>query len=237
MQLRLRTKLTLVMTGLVLLVVVVLSGVFVAQLLSQALEQTDKRTHQIAHQVFEQAQRALTDAANEGLRPISNSPEDIHQYVWQAFKIDEGLRSQMNADKDTVYVYEVAITDRDGQVLISTDESMQGKYLPRRAPLSQLTQRGFIHQAKVFAGPPKIYELDFPFSKGGQPFGEVRVAVSSSLYLLNELLPTSAAARHDRFARADYFHGIGGNRQEAAPRLAPSSRNLRSVGSHLGGTI
>ncbi len=134
MQLRLRTKLTLVMTGLVLLVVVVLSGVFVAQLLSQALEQTDKRTHQIAHQVFEQAQRALTDAANEGLRPISNSPEDIHQYVWQAFKIDEGLHSQMNADKDTVYIYEVAITDRDGQVLISTDESMQGKYLPRRAP-------------------------------------------------------------------------------------------------------
>ena len=118
------------MTGLVLLVVVVLSGVFVAQLLSQALEQTDKRTHQIAHQVFEQAQRALTDAANEGLRPISNSPEDIHQYVWQAFKIDEGLRSQMNADKDTVYVYEVAITDGNGQVLISTDESMQGKYLP-----------------------------------------------------------------------------------------------------------
>ena len=109
MQLRLRTKLTLVMTGLVLLVVVVLSGVFVAQLLSQALEQTDKRTHQIAHQVFEQAQRALTDAANEGLRPISNSPEDIHQYVWQAFKIDEGLRSQMNADKD----YRLRLRSRD----------------------------------------------------------------------------------------------------------------------------
>jgi len=176
MQLRLRTKLTLVMTGLVLLVVVVLSGVFVAQLLSQVLEQTDKRTHEIAHQVFEQAQRALTDAANEGLRPISNSPEDIHQYVWQAFKIDEGLRSQMRADKDTIYIYEVAITDRDGMVLISTDESTQGKFLPHRAPLSQLTQRGFLHQVRVLAGLPKIYELTFPFSKGGQPFGEVRVA-------------------------------------------------------------
>ncbi|MBV9885202.1 MAG: hypothetical protein JO119_01510, partial [Acidobacteria bacterium] len=189
MQLRLRTKLTLVMTGLVLLVVAVLSGVFVAQLLSQLLEQTDKRTHEIAHQVFEQAQRALTDAANEGLRPISNSPEDIHQYVWQAFKIDEGLRSQMRADKDTIYIYEVAITDRDGMVLISTDESAQGKFLPHRAPLSQLTQRGFVHQVKVLAGLPKIYELTFPFSKGGQPFGEVRVAVSSGL-LLHDILPT-----------------------------------------------
>ncbi len=34
MQLRLRTKLTIVMTGLVLLVVAVLSGVFLAQLLA-----------------------------------------------------------------------------------------------------------------------------------------------------------------------------------------------------------
>ncbi len=48
MQLRLRTKLTLAMTGLVLLVVVVLSGVFVAQLLEQVLQQIDKRATEIA---------------------------------------------------------------------------------------------------------------------------------------------------------------------------------------------
>src|SRR5258706_399130 len=63
MQLRLRTKLTLIMTSLVLLVVAVLSVVFVAQLLGQVLEQTDKRTHEIAHQGFVQAARALKDAA------------------------------------------------------------------------------------------------------------------------------------------------------------------------------
>ena len=42
MQLRLRTKLTLVMTSLVLLVVAVLSGVFAAQLLEQLLQATNK---------------------------------------------------------------------------------------------------------------------------------------------------------------------------------------------------
>ena len=188
MQLRLRTKLTLVMTGLVLLVVIVISGVFVAQLLEQALQQTDKRAHEIAHQVFDQAHRALTDAANEGLRPISNSPEDIHEYVWQAFKIDEGLRAQLKAAKDIPSIYEVAITDRDGMVLISTDESLQGNFLPRRMPLSQPTQRGSLHQVKALAGPAKIYELDFPFTKSGEPFGEVRVAVSSAL-LLVDILP------------------------------------------------
>jgi len=189
MQLRLRTKLTLVMTGLVLLVVAVLSGVFVAQLLEQVLQETDKRAHEIAHQVFEQAQRALTDAAEQGVRPASNDPQDIHDYVRHAFEINESLHAQLKAAKDTPAVYEVSITDYEGMALVSTDESLQGKFVPRRTALSQLTERGYIHQVKVLAGPPRVYEYDYPFTKGGQPFGEVRVVVSSGL-LLNEISPS-----------------------------------------------
>src|ERR1700752_1066126 len=124
MQLRLRTKLTLIMTSLVLLVVAVLSGVFVAQLFEQVLLQTDKRTAEIANQVFEQAKRALSEAAAKGLRPASNDPNDINDYVKKAFKMSEGLRAQLKAAKvDTPSIYEVSITNNDGEVLISTDES------------------------------------------------------------------------------------------------------------------
>jgi PAS domain S-box-containing protein len=187
MQLRLRTKLTLIMTGLVLLVVVVLSAVFVAQLFELVLQQTDKRTHEIANQVFQQARRALAEAAERGLRPASNEPDDIEDYVLKAFKMSEGLRDQLKAAKvDTPSIYEVSITDNDGKVLVSTDESLRGKFLARRTNISQLTQRGFLHQAKMLAGPPQVYELDFPFNNGEQPFGEVRVVVSSGL-LLNEI--------------------------------------------------
>jgi len=187
MQLRLRTKLTLIMTGLVLLVVAVLSAVFVAQLFEQVLQQTDKRTIEIANQVFEQARRALTEAAARGLRPASNDPSDINEYVQKAFRTSEGLRAQLKAAKvDTPAIYEVSITNNDGKVLISTDESLTGKFLPRRTKISQLTQRGYLHQAKVLAGPPQVYELDLPFTNGDQPFGEVRVVVSSGL-LLNDI--------------------------------------------------
>src|SRR5712664_2667862 len=187
MQLRLRTKLTLIMTGMVLLVVAVLSAVFVAQLFEQVLQQTDKRTHEIANQVFQQARRALAEAAERGLRPASNEPEDIEDYVLKAFKMSEGLHAQLKAAKvDTPSIYEVSITNDDGKVLVSTDESLRGKFLARRTNISQLTQRGFLHQAKVLAGPPQVYELDFPFNNGDQPFGEVRVVVSSGL-LLNEI--------------------------------------------------
>ena len=187
MQLRLRTKLTLIMTGLVLLVVVVLSAVFVAQLFEQVLLQTDKRAGEIANQVFEQAKRALTEAAARGLRPASSDANDINEYVQKAFTSSEGLRAQLKAAKlDTTTIYEVSITNNNGKVLISTDESLFGKYLARRKNISQLTQRGYLHQAKVLAGPPQVYELDLPFNNGDQPFGEVRVVVSSGL-LLNDI--------------------------------------------------
>jgi PAS domain S-box-containing protein len=187
MQLRLRTKLTLIMTGLVLLVVAVLSAVFVAQLFEQVLQQTDKRAVEIANQVFEQARRAVAEAAARGMRPASNDPNDINEYVQKAFRTSEGLRAQLKAAKvDTPAIYEVSITNNDGKVLVSTDESLTGKYLARRTKISQLTQRGFLHQAKVLAGPPQVYELDLPFINGDQPFGEVRVVVSSGL-LLNDI--------------------------------------------------
>jgi signal transduction histidine kinase len=189
MQLRLRTKLTLVMTGLVLLVAAVLSGVFAAQLLDQLLQATSKRASDLAGQVFLQAQHALTDAGEQGLRPASDSPQEIHDYVRHAFEINEGLRTQLKAAKENPLIYEVSITDHEGMVLVSTDENLPGKFLPRRAPLSQLVQRNFLHQVKVLASPPQIYELDYPFTKGGQPFGEVRMVLSSG-FLLNDIEPS-----------------------------------------------
>jgi sensor histidine kinase regulating citrate/malate metabolism len=85
MQLRLRTKLALVITGLVLLVVAVLSMVFVTRLTDQVLRQANDRAHFVAQQVFNQAKHAVEDAARQGLRPTTGSPEDIHDYVRHAF--------------------------------------------------------------------------------------------------------------------------------------------------------
>jgi PAS domain S-box-containing protein len=189
MQLRLRTKLTLVMTGLVLLVAAVLSSVFAAQLLEQLLQATSKRADDLANQVFLQARQAITEAGQQGLRPASDSAQEIHDFVRHALEINEGLQTQLKAAKVNPLIYEVSITDHEGMVLVSTDENLPGSFLPRRTPLSQLVQRNFLHQVKVLAGPSKVFELDFPFSNGNQPFGEVRVVLSSG-FLLKEIEPS-----------------------------------------------
>ena len=189
MQLRLRTKLTLVMTSLVLLVAAVLSGVFAAQLLEQLLEATNTRADDLGKQVFVQAKHALLEAGQQGLRPASDAPDEIHDFVRHAFEISDGLRTQLKAAKENPLIYEVSITDLDGMVLASTDENLPGLFLPRRTPLSQLVQRNFLHQVKVLAGPTKVFELDFPFSNANRPFGEVRVVLNVGL-LVSEIAPS-----------------------------------------------
>jgi PAS domain S-box-containing protein len=189
MQLRLRTKFTLVMTSLVLLVVTVLSAVFAAQLLDQALLETNARVNDLCGQVFLEAHNAIKAAAESGLRPQSDSPQEIHDYVRHAFEINEGLRTLLKAAKVNLLIYEVSITDNDGMVLVSTDENQQGKFLARRTPLSQLIQRNFLQKVRVLAGQSSElnrYEVDYPFTNGNEPFGEVRVVISSSL-LLNDI--------------------------------------------------
>ena len=188
MRLRLRTKFTLVMTSLVLFVVAVLSCVFAAQLLEQLIQETDKRANDLAEQVFRQAKHALIEAAQQGLQLSSDAPDEVRVYVRRAFEISEGLHTQLVAAHSNPLIYEVSITDTDGVVLASTDENLPGTFLPKRASLSQLVGRSFLHQIKVLLVParrtvknPQLFEVEYVFGNNGKRFGEVRVVVDSAL--------------------------------------------------------
>ncbi|OLC86356.1 MAG: hypothetical protein AUH88_04725, partial [Acidobacteria bacterium 13_1_40CM_4_61_5] len=191
MQLRLRTKLTLVMTGLVLLVMAVVSGGIVAQLTEQVIRQASKRTSDIAKETFFEAQHALTDAAARGERPETNNPDDIHDYVRHALEADPGLSSLFAlsvGSNASLSIYEVTVVDRDGMALASSDASLPGQFVARREPLEKLVSSSFAHQLRVLYGPSRLYEHDLPFTLNSDPFGEVRASLSTSL-LRAEILP------------------------------------------------
>ncbi len=188
MQLGLRAKLTLVMTGLVLLSTLVLSLVFLQLLTQQVLQDTDKRANDLAHEIFVTSKRAIDDAKAQGVLPASSDPQETHDYVQRAFEISEALAARLQTATDLPSIYEVTIVDHDGVVFISSDESLQGKFLARRPALSQLVQSPFVRQVRILAESPRIYEVDYPFSERGRPFGEVRVTVSTAL-LVNDIRP------------------------------------------------
>src|SRR6266481_9931504 len=169
MQLGLRTKLTLVMTGLVFLVVVVLSAVFVSRLTNQVIHETNTRANELAQQIFEQAKHALEDAKQAGERPVSNSPEDRHAYVKRAFQTSEGLLAALQSPLGSnPWIYDVSIVDHEGLVLVSSDEKMMGATAPLRPPFAQLDRSNFLHQLKVLYGPQRVFESSYAFTMSGQ---------------------------------------------------------------------
>jgi PAS domain S-box-containing protein len=185
MQLGLRAKLTMVMTALVLLMVAVLSMVFLDQQLQQALQDSDARASELAHEVFNWASHADDDARVMGMRPGSDDPQEIHDFVRKVFETSDALNTQLAAASGLPSIYEVSIVDRDGLVLVSSDPSEAGKVVPRRPPLSRLVQSPIVRQIRILAGPPQVYEVEYPFKVRTQPFGEVRVAVQTGLLLKN----------------------------------------------------
>jgi PAS domain S-box-containing protein len=194
MQLRLRTKLTLLMTGLVLLVVAVLSAVFAARLLEQVLRQANDRARFVTQQVFNQARHAIEDASEQGLRPATDDPKDIHDYIRSAFETHSGLHTEIDAALGYSFaIDEITIADSDGIAFVSSDPSLQGHFVPRRTPFTRLLNRNFVSKLRAIYGPEQQFEVDYPFTKSGKPFGDVRVRLSSA-FLRRELAPDLRAS-------------------------------------------
>ncbi len=193
MHLRLKTKITLIMAFLVLAVVGVNSTLYVVTLARQVIRQADNRARLVSQQVFFQAQNALADSARAGEVPVSDSPEDLHAYVLKSLNENAALTSLIDAEVGYSFlVYEVTITDVNGTVLISSDASLPGKPSQTRTNLAQLVSSSFPAQLRAIYGPPRAYEVTYPFQLGPPgnqvPFGVIRVAAQTGL-LRNDITP------------------------------------------------
>jgi PAS domain S-box-containing protein len=85
-------------------------------------------------------------------------------------------------------VYDAAIVDANGIALLHTDADLQGKQAPQRRDFRRLRDAGFWHQVRVVYGKPDVYEIRMPLERGGAPFGDIRVGLSTT-FMKSELRP------------------------------------------------
>lgn len=189
MPLSLKNKFTVATSLLVLVVVALISGLYVARLTRQVIAQANDRAQFVLQQVFVSAQNALREAAESGAAPASSSPEDIHDYIQQTLEQNRGLSALVESDMSfSPTIYEITINDANGTALISSDPSLPGKPISQRPNLSQLVRASFLNQLRILDGPPRVYEVTLPFNIGNQPFGKIHVALASAL-LRDEIWP------------------------------------------------
>lgn len=193
MRLSLKTKSTLAISVLVLVVVTGLSGLYIGRLTQQILRLADDRASFIAQQIFGACSNAVSEAAERGEAPVSESPADIRAYAQRAFDNSSALTSLIESDLGySATIYDILITDQDGVVLKSSDDAMRGRKIAVRPPLTSLVRAGFFQKLRELYGPPQTYEYSYPFTLAANTPAaysfDIRIGLSSTL-MSDELTP------------------------------------------------
>ncbi len=198
MRLSLKTKSTLAISVLVLLVVSGLSGLYIGRLTQQTLRDADVRAAFVAQQIFGACGNALHEAEERGDAPVSETPEDVRTYAQRAFDNSSALDSLIESDLGySATIYDILITDQNGIVLKSSDATQRGRKVAVRPPLGTLVRAGFFQKLRELYGPPQTFEYSYPFTLAqntlGQNSFDIRIGLSSAL-MRDELNPALQAA-------------------------------------------
>ncbi|MBZ5531292.1 MAG: PAS domain-containing sensor histidine kinase [Acidobacteriia bacterium] len=184
--LRLKTKLVFAITGMVVVIVAAMAGVYIYELVHQRIEQTNKEAEATAYQVVAAAQNALQVDLRD-TRINVKDPEQVNAALKDLLETDTAVNSLLESWLSyRPDFYDAAITDTDGYVLSHSNPALLGKTISRRKDLSTLVKANFRDQLRMINGPIQFYDYTMPLQRGGAPFGEVRIAVSTIL-LQNEV--------------------------------------------------
>ena len=184
MRLSLKTKSTLAISALVLVVVSGLSGLYIGRLTVEMLRSTEDSAQRTAQQLFGMCTRAIFDAEERGDAPASQSPQDTRDYAQRAFDSSSALNSLIASDLGySATIYDIMITDHDGIALVSSDPSVRGQKVPTRPPLDRLVHAGFFQKLRELYGAPQIYDYSYGFTVGNNSYNsyDIRVGLSSAL--------------------------------------------------------
>jgi signal transduction histidine kinase len=190
---RLKTKLVLSLSALTFAIVLILSALFVGELLRQRIEQTVAANDVLAHEVLLMTRQAV----ESGIRqhpPTDRTEESLHAAVLDALRSNDPLMDVMNAVvRYSPTVEDVSVTDAHGATLVSTDPDTLNEQASFRTALKTVRDGGVIYQIRQVFGPPRVLDLTQTLDRNGTPFLVVHVGVRST-FLKNSYVPWLKAA-------------------------------------------
>jgi nitrogen-specific signal transduction histidine kinase len=181
MPLRLKTKFTLLTALLVLGVAGVIATLYTTWLTREQIREVDDRARNSAESLLRRSSDALKEAADRGEAPANDTEDGVRAYVRQVLKEDPATQQQIElAVSFFPAIYDVAIVDPAGIVLVSSDASLENRPVARRENFSKLVTSSFVEQLRELRGPQRVYEVTAPF-RLGEGMGEVRIGLSTAL--------------------------------------------------------
>lgn len=177
---RLKTKLVLSATALTSAIVLVLSTMFLGELLRQRIEQTASSNDVLVHEVLLMTRQTV----ESGLRdhpPTKPGQSSFDTAVADALQAQGPLMDVMQAIvRYSPTVQDVSVTDSARRILVSTDPDAIDTTMEARPDLLHLRDESILSQTRQVFGRPRVLDLTEPLDRNGRPFLIVHVGVRSS---------------------------------------------------------
>ncbi len=181
MTLRLKTRLTLAVTTLVLVVLTLVSLFTIITFTREQINATYEGGDLISKQVYLQVRQALL--SEEIVRPPTNGDsEQLANYIREVLQQDQGVQTlfESTSGYSRTIVY-LAVTDLHGHVLAHSDPSQLERPLPKTENFLVLKSANPLKQFRYLSG-DQNYEVTFEMmTANDQPFGTVHVVMNPAL--------------------------------------------------------
>ena len=177
---RLKTKLVLSATALTSAIVLVLSTLFLGELLRQRIEQTASSNEVLVHEVLLMTRQTVESGLREH-PPTTPGESSFDDAVADALRTQGPLMDVMQAIvRYSPTVQDVSVTNAEGRILVSTDPDSVDTVMAPRFGLLGIRDESVYRQTREVFGRARVLDLTEPLDRNGRPFLIVHVGVRSS---------------------------------------------------------
>lgn len=170
----LRASLSASMVGLALLVSLVGLTVHTALTMRAVVTASSERAQSVAQQAALLAGRATDETAKPG-EPVPPAAEVM-------LRRDRALAALFESSlAGDPTLFDIGVFDADGYAIAHSEPERRGRRQPVRPAIAELRLGDPLAQALRLLGPPRTFDEVVALTAAGEPFGEVRVGVSTAL--------------------------------------------------------
>ena len=185
---RLKTKLVLAISSMVFALVATYCYLYMSYLVRQRTAEAYDSADFVAKEIRESAREA-TQLDLSSAFVDQNNPQQVEAVLEEALSTDPGLNTLLQSVVGySPTIFDAAIIGVNGRAIVHTDPSALGGLIPGREDFASVRHGSFLQQLKVVFGTPKVYDVYLPIQREGQPFGDIRVGIST-VFLKSEVQP------------------------------------------------
>jgi signal transduction histidine kinase len=182
-----KTLIVLAITFMVAALVCSFSYIYVWQILGQRITFAHDTAGFLNSQLAYLATNAVPDLTST--RIDTSNPVKVRRAIADYLATNLDLNTMLESVlTDWPMIYDAAIVDSDGKAILHTNPDLVGKTVPDRPDFKVVQKAKFRRQLRLVYNPPTIYEARLPLQLNGQPFGSIRLGIST-VFLKNEITP------------------------------------------------